>query len=650
MWRRGWTGWVRVAQRRRISLQDKGTRCSGLPRRPLLILVVGSFDVCGDGEERGGEHRQGDVPVPGLVFADLVVVQAGLILGELEGFLHTPAGEDYYTLGASVNTLGHLKTENLMSVTNGKDRLMGRCEVLIAGAGPTGLTLACNLLASGVAVRVVDKAPGPATTSRAAGLQPGGVEVLDRAGALGDLEQRANPVRQVVIDLGSRQVVHLRLDLTTTLITRPILMISQAEIEGSLRRRLGELGGAVEWGREVVHASQGADGVGVQLTGERTARCNWMVGCDGAHSRVRTLAGISFPGVQTKELFLIADVHTDLPRSRDAGSLWLQGARPLAAFPLPGTDLWRLATPAPDGASGDLSPQEVLNLVTRQLHERNGYSLSTVRGAKWTSTFHIHRRLAQRYRQGRMLVAGDAAHVHSPIGGQGMNTGIGDAENLAWKLALVVHGHADPALLDSYEAERRPIATGVLRSTGALTGVVLGDTKLARMLRDHIFVPSLNLPVVQRLIWERASQLKISYRHGPLAGTPGWPLGAGPRPGDRVPDLTCLRLDGSRTRLHAELGSRWVLLAAPTAKAHACAARARDRLGSDTVTVLIPHAPRPERVVLVRPDAHVGWCGQPSPTAVDAWLTGILRHGHSHPPTGATGGLWKRRLARNLRQ
>ncbi len=502
-------------------------------------------------------------------------------------------------------------------------------EVLIAGAGPTGLTLACDLLASGVGVRVVDKASGPSTTSRALGLMPRGIEVLDRAGALGDLEQRANPIRRVVVDHGGRQAAHLRLGQTTKLVTRPGLLISQAEIEGSLRRRLGELGGAVEWSREVLHASQDADGLRVQLTDGRTARCHWMVGCDGAHSRVRNVAGIGFPGVQIIERFLLADVVAELPVPRDAAAVWLHGTEMMGAFPLPGKDLWRLMAPVTDAARGDLSSSQVLDLLARQLHERSGCPVSAVRGAQWTSTFRIHRRLAHRFRQGRMLLAGDAAHIHSPFGGQGMNTGIGDAENLAWKLALVVHDHADPALLDSYEAERRPIATEVLQSTSALTAMALGDTRLARTLRDHVFVPSLNLPIVQRLVWESASQLKISYRTGPLARISRWSLRSGPRPGDRVPDQPCLRRDGSPTRLHAELGARWVLLIPSTASAQQAQTysdRARDRLGAGTVTVLKSQAGRLGQVMLVRPDAHAGSCGL-SPTALDAWLAGILGRG-----------------------
>ncbi|MBA2474132.1 MAG: FAD-dependent monooxygenase [Pseudonocardiales bacterium] len=186
----------------------------------------------------------------------------------------------------------------------------------------------------------------------------------------------------------------------------------------------------------------------------------------------------------------------------------------LGAFPLPGKDLWRLMAPAPDNASDARRTQEAQNLLTHILHERSGCPLSAVRGSEWTSTFRIHRRLANRFRQGRMLLAGDAAHVHSLAGGQGMNTGVGDAENLAWKLSLVVHGHADPALLDSYEAERRPIATEVLRSTSALTEMVLGYTRLARALRDHVFVRSHGQPSPTALdTW-----LTGILRHGCLQG------------------------------------------------------------------------------------------------------------------------------------
>ncbi len=389
----------------------------------------------------------------------------------------------------------------------------------------------------------------------------------------------------------------------------------------------------MEWGCAVRGAQQDAERVTVRLGDDSVVRCAWLVGCDGAHSRVRKLAGIGFPGVQIVERFLLADVHADLPVAHDTASVWLKGDEMLAAFPLPGADLWRLMAPAPAGAPDEASGQEVLELLVGELHERTGCPTSVVRGAEWTSTFRIHRRLAERFREGRMLLAGDAAHIHSPVGGQGLNTGLGDAENLAWKLALVASRRVAPALLDSYAAERRPIAAEVLESTSAMTRMVIGESVLARVVRDRVFVPLLSRRVVQRMIWEQASQLKVHYRSGPLARTPWWRVRSRPLPGDRVPDLACCRADGNATRLDAELGSRWVLLVPSPAAGLAAAAiersvqLARERLGADRVTILTPAEVQVAHLLLVRPDAHLAWRGTPSAAALDAWLAGVLHHG-----------------------
>lgn len=353
---------------------------------------------------------------------------------------------------------------------------------------------------------------------------------------------------------------------------------------------------------------------------------------------------IRFPGVEIIERFLLADVHADLPVARDTVSVWLRGAEMLAAFPLPGADLWRLMAPAPDGAPDELSPQAVVDLLTRSLQEHSHWPASAVRGEEWTSTFRIQRRLADRYRHGRMLLAGDAAHIHSPLGGQGMNTGLGDAENLAWKLTLVARRRAEPALLDSYEAERRPIAADVLESTSAMTRMVAGESRLARVLRDHVFVPLLHRPTVQRLIWEQASQLKVSYRSAPLTSSARRPFRSRPRCGERVPDLTCRRSDGSPTRLHAELGSRWVLLARPPSTrpaafaTQACISLTRRRLGPELVSVLTPSHAHGANLMLVRPDAHLAWRGSPSTAALEGWLAGMLDHGSGRGPDDVVGG------------
>lgn len=499
--------------------------------------------------------------------------------------------------------------------------------VLIVGAGPTGLALACGLLAGGTAVRVVDQAEGPAVTSRALGLQPRGVEVLDRLGALGDLPERSVRLEGVVVRVEGREMARLRLGERTPLVSRPGLLVSQAGIEAQLRRRLADLGGAVEWRRELLSADQDRDGVTVRLDGEEIVRTGWLVGCDGAHSQVRKVAGIGFPGVAIIERFLLADVHADLQLPRDTVSVWLRGTDMLGAFPLPGADVWRLMAPTPADLPADPAPDEVLQVLARLLEEHSGYRV-TVRSAEWVSTFRIHRRLADTYRRGRVLLAGDAAHIHSPLGGQGMNTGLSDAENLAWKLALVADRRADPALLDSYQDERRPIAAEVLASTSSMTALVVGANPLARAIRDHMFVPLLNRPRVQRFIWEHASQLKISYRRGPLAQRSMHNV-AGLRPGDRVPDLRCLNPDCAPTRLHTELGGRWALLVPRTPAGETCAAVTRQQLGEKTVTVLTPADSTAGTALLVRPDAHLGWRGTPTPDKIEQWLNAVLEHGRA---------------------
>lgn len=494
---------------------------------------------------------------------------------------------------------------------------MAASDVVVVGAGPTGLAAACGMLAAGVEVRVMDKAAGPASTSRALGIQPRGAEVLHRLGALGDLPSRCLPIHQVVVTVDGRELARLRVGMPTPLVRRPGLLVGQTEIEEALRRRLTELGGHIEWGREITGLDQ--DGAGVTLqTAVGPVRSGWVVGADGAHSAVRRCTGIAFPGVPLVERFLLADVDADLGLPRDAVAVWLRGEEMFGAFPLPdGPDpsvrRWRLMAPAPDAGAGD-----VLATLTRLLQAHTGRP-TRIEGVAWTSEFRIHRRLADRYRHGRVLLAGDAAHIHSPFGGQGLNTGIGDAENLAWKLALVVSGRAGAALLDTYGAERRPVAAEVLAATSGLTGAVLGRGTGARLLRDRVLVPLMNRPFVQRLAWEQASQLKVSYRGGPLAPRSWLPLRR-PRPGDRVPDASCCTPGGTATTLHAGLGPQWAMLAPATAEGDACVAAARNVLGPLVTALCRGDA---GEVLLVRPDAHLAWRGR-SAGALRSYLHRVL--------------------------
>jgi 4,5-epoxidase len=454
--------------------------------------------------------------------------------------------------------------------------------VLVAGAGPTGLTAACGLMQRGVPVRVLDAAEGPATTSRALGVQPRGAEVINRVGALGDLPERGMDIGFVRAIAGGRTVMDLRLDRWQG---RGVL-IGQAEIEKSLRDRLAELGGKVEWGTRVTDVEPDEDGVTVQA-GE-PVRGEWLLGCDGAHSTVRKLSGIEFPGVPLTERFLLADVHLEWDLPRGGATTWLGPDGMFAAFPLPGKDLWRLQGEFPGDAEVDVVAE-----LEKMLPRRTGLT-ARIKTCDWTSSFTIHRRLAGSYRHGRVFLAGDAAHVHSPFSGQGMNTGIGDAENLAWKLAMVVNGRAGDRLLDTYEQERRPIAEEVLRGTTALTSFVLGMGAWRRILRDTVLLPLMNLPLAQRKLFETTSQLAITYRRGPL----------GPH-GDRDPEIAPRWTNG-----------RWVLVVPSEHDPHV--AVARPRLGDD---LLVETGPVTR---LVRPDGHLAWQGRPSPARLAAWLDETL--------------------------
>lgn len=415
--------------------------------------------------------------------------------------------------------------------------------VIIAGAGPTGLALACGLRQFGVDVRIVDAATGPATTSRALGLQPRGAEVLARLGALGDLPDKAVRLRSLRVN------GEVALDMSF-LREAGQLVVSQAWVEERLRDRLSALGTEIEWNTPISSVS-GWD---------------WLVGCDGAHSAVRKMSGIAFEGEPVMENFLLRDVHAAWDLDRESIHLFADGPSMTTLFPLPG-GIWRVMSP--DGGRWTPGP---------------------IDSVEWESTFRIHRRQAATYRRGNVFLAGDAAHIHSPLGGQGMNTGLGDAENLAWKLALVVQGRAAERLLDTYEPERRPIGARVLASTTPATRLVMGPGLVTRTVRDRVLWPLLNAGFVQRRLVRFASQLDVRYS-GPLA--------AGRRGGERVPAF-------------ARVG-RWVL-AGPSA----CLEVARERLGD------VVHHERAGDTLLVRPDGHLAWRGPSEQERLAAWLNEVL--------------------------
>ncbi|MFD6445843.1 FAD-dependent monooxygenase [Promicromonospora sp. NPDC060204] len=543
-------------------------------------------------------------------------------------------------------------------------------DVLVVGAGPTGLALACGLRLQGVGVRVVDRRPAPATTSRANFVHARGSEVLDRLGALGDLPERSVRAMRITTYLGDRPMMRIRFGDPGLRTAAPPMVVSQALVEDGLRRRLAELGGAPEWGARLTGAVQDDDGVVAELADGRTVRARWLVGCDGTDSAVRAAAGITAPGVRLSERFLLADLHLDWDLDRAGTSGWVHPDGMLGAMPMPDADgradLWRLIAYDPDGAVGErvaespddtsgaerraadaygrrsrLTEEQILDRLRAILPERTGRQVRVLEPV-WLSEFTIHRRLADRYRSGRVLVAGDAAHAHAPFGGQGMLTGLGDAENLAWKLGLVVRGLASEALVDTYEAERRPLAAEVLRGTANVTKVNVARSAAGRFLRDQVFVRLFNQPWAQRWATFTTSQLWVSYRSGPLGVGPAERTAARLARrvciGDRVPNLACTRADGRVTRLHAELGGRWALLVPPPEAGPGSVRPVPDDVGPDDVGPDdVEPGVEPARLFrtdavpeswLVRPDGHLAWRGS-DPADAGPWLSGLLSDGRA---------------------
>ncbi|MBW4717628.1 FAD-dependent monooxygenase [Saccharothrix obliqua] len=450
-------------------------------------------------------------------------------------------------------------------------------EVLIVGAGPTGLALAVDLARRGVDHRVVDRAAGPFPGSRGKGLQPRSVEVLHDLGVevlVADRPRfRAYDGARVVAEWDPHEG---RVPTPATPFPSTVL-IPQFRVEAMLRARLAELGGAVEYGVEVSGFEQDATGVTAVVGGDRV-RVAYLVGCDGGRSSVRKALGVGFAGeTWDDQRMVVGDVRlTGL--DRDHWHTWPHSpAGMIGLCPLPGTDLYQLQ------AQADVEPSlEVLRALVR---ERTGRDDVVVREATWMSLYRANVRMVDRFRVGRVFLAGDAAHVHSPAGAQGMNTGIQDAYNLGWKLAAVLTG-AGAELLDTYEAERLPVAARVLGLS----------SDLHRQVADPDVRPGTRP--------EEVFQLGVSYRGGPLAGV-------GERAGDRAPDAPCELSDGTPTTVFNLLrGPEFVVLGLGVDDALAMVRDAHPYVRTYSVVDVAGHVEAGYGVVapglvLVRPDGHV---------------------------------------------
>ena len=469
-------------------------------------------------------------------------------------------------------------------------------DVLICGAGAAGLTLAVDLARRGISFRLIEKMEGPFQGSRGKGIQPRTQEVfedlglVDKVAALGGLYPQQREHRSDGTSADSDMMEHGE-PTPAEPYARP-LMVPQFLTERAMRERLTELGHRPEFGCELTALEQDEDGVSARLShggSEKGIRARYLVGADGGRSFVRRAMGVEFPGKTLGVRATVADI-TLTGLSRDAWHRFNAGSmeKQLALCPLAGTDLFQLQAPVPLEGDVDLSVDGLAAMVT----ERTGRDDILVHAVSWASAYNMNARLADRYRVGRVFLVGDAAHIHPPTGGQGLNTSVQDAYNLSWKLAAVIEG-APESLLESYEEERRPIAAGMLGlSTKLLEAHKHGEVRRGREVH----------------------QLDLAYPDSSLALEKPRRVG-GLLSGDRAPDAPIKTAAGRSTRLFEIFkGPHWTLLGYEVDRDPV---RARRFLhihtfgaGGDLVDsmghFLREYAVSPGDWVLIRPDGYVG--------------------------------------------
>jgi 2-polyprenyl-6-methoxyphenol hydroxylase-like FAD-dependent oxidoreductase len=516
--------------------------------------------------------------------------------------------------------------------------------VLIAGAGPIGLSAAIELTRRGVDCRIVDPLTQAPQYAKAVGVQPRMLEVFEAMGVLDRILDAAIQMHGQIVYVNGEKAAQVDFTVPAE-VPFGFVAIPQYATERILLEELALRGVQVEQGLRLTGFEQDADGVSATVAGdggEEAVRAEYLVGADGAHSAVRKALGLTFEGAAFEEQYMLGDVEVDwsMPRGYAIRSMHQTDGAPddlLVCIPLPGRNRYRMSMLVPPdlstepshgiahGFEGDRKPE--LHHIQAVL-DRLSPAPTTARNLRWSSVFRISHRIVNAYGRGRVFVAGDAAHIHPPTGAQGMNTGIQDAHNLAWKLALAVSGRAAPGLLDSYDAERRPVGEEVVGRT-------------VRSARDGIGADSTDVDYVIR----REAQLLIDYAGSPIVAS-----GAG----TRAPDAAGLTRDAvtGPLRLFSLLGAWHTTLlyaaqdAGPadveryerTAEAAETTAHGHMRVylvaapGADIADTVLPvirdatsefaksYVTGGDSVFVVRPDGYLGYAG------ADADAEGLVAH------------------------
>ena len=386
--------------------------------------------------------------------------------------------------------------------------------VLVCGAGPTGLVTAIELARRGIDVRIVDAAPEPSQLSKAAVLWRRSLEVLHPSVPVERFTAHGRPVHGIQFEADGS--VLQEIDFGTNAGKFPHgLFIPQNKTEAVLNAALESLGVKVEWGTEVKEVSPCQEYVDVQFSDGEYSRCDWLVGADGAHSTVRKCLGVTFPGVAIDRRWLLADLELADSGPDDRIRMFLAPAGLLGLFPY-GKRVWRVIADAgpidPEIPRRDPTGEEMFHMLC----SRSGLDWKLTK-VHWLSEFRINERQVDRYCHGRVILAGDAAHIHSPAGGQGMNTSIQDAVNLSWKLAMVEKEQASMALLETYQSERHPVGAAVLQGSGRMLRIMMNQNPLIRFFRRRILPYIVGLAPIRKEAVNRLSEVDVEYCEGPLA-------------------------------------------------------------------------------------------------------------------------------------
>lgn len=471
--------------------------------------------------------------------------------------------------------------------------------ILVVGAGPVGLTMAAELARYGLSLRIIDHSPHPAETSRAIVIWSRTLELMDRMGCAEPFLKIGHRVHAASIRSGDAVLGRTEFDDIASAYNFA-LMVPQSDTEQLLATHLRSFGVAVERQVELASFTASASGVTARLAHadgrEEVVETPWLLGCDGAHSAVRHGLGAEFDGTAQRDDWVLADVRLEGEGKPPADEIttYLHREGPVTVFPMRGGRA-RMIAAVGEASPDHPRPTPTIAEVQALLGQRAGSEIRAL-DPVWLASFRINGRKARDYRQGRVFLAGDAAHIHSPAGGQGMNTGMQDAINLAWKLAMVVRSAAAPALLDSYSPERGAVGEMVLRNAARLTDMATLTHPAAVAARNLVLHFMLGLHAVRQRMALTMSEIEIAYAESPLS--------VGRHAGDR---LAPADYDGPPPGAGAE--PRFVLYAADASRGAAMASR--------FAGLLEPQPRRPPvagRILIVRPDGYVGLSA-----ASDAW-------------------------------